>query len=67
MLGQLLSAWLKGQSIIELTLVDLEFAVKPDVVKLALFFWLGRLQADLEELSLVMIVSFDAALEEIGT
>ena len=42
--------------------MDFEFAIKADVVKLAVFFGLGRLQADLEELSLVVVVPFDAVI-----
>ena len=62
MLGQLFSTWLEGQSIVELTFVDLEIAVESDVVKLAIFFGLGRLQADLEVLSLIVIVALDTMI-----
>lgn len=67
MLGQLLSAWLKGQGIVKLTFMDLEFAVESYVVKLAIFFGLGRLKADLEELSLIMIVALDTKIVRLFT
>lgn len=42
--------------------MDLELAVESDVVKLAIFFGLGRLKADLEELPLIVIVALDTML-----
>lgn len=42
--------------------MDLEFAIKTDVVELAVFFGLVRLQTDLKELSLIVVVAFDTMI-----